>query len=222
MCFVGSCFTIVLFGQKMKSSVRLGFVRMAMPFRTVRATNGLRQERLYLDAAALQFGFNRVKDDLGCNTCKASPEDDRSARRLGIRSCKVTLNARCRLARAYYLSVTPNNRRISSPLDAARIADVLRTILYIADIVRWLLRTSVCTNRNLSSDSCRSSTSQSKCHDDAARLGGIAFELDCPLSTHPNWQQPQPISVRRSVTGPLATRLDRLVLATPRLICRVE
>jgi hypothetical protein len=80
MCFVGSCFTIVLFGQKMKSSVRRGFVRIAMPFQTVRATNGLTQERLYLDAAALQFGFNRVKDDLGWDNCKASPEDDRSAR----------------------------------------------------------------------------------------------------------------------------------------------
>jgi hypothetical protein len=52
-------------------------------------------------------------------------------------------------------------------------------ILYIADLFRWLMRISERTSRNLSSfNSCRSSASQSKGHDDAARLGGIAFELD--------------------------------------------
>jgi hypothetical protein len=35
---------------------------------------------LLLDATALQFGFNRVKDDLGRHYCKIGPEDDRSAR----------------------------------------------------------------------------------------------------------------------------------------------
>jgi hypothetical protein len=51
-----------------------------MPFQAARATNGLRQERLWLDASALQFGFNRGKDDLGWDRRKASPEDDRSSR----------------------------------------------------------------------------------------------------------------------------------------------
>jgi hypothetical protein len=90
----------------------------------------------------------------------------------GYSQCEMSVSSRVLFER------DTNKRRISSPLDAARIADVLRTILYIADIVRWLLRTSMRTNRNLSSDSCRSSASQSKGHDDAARLGGIAFELD--------------------------------------------
>jgi hypothetical protein len=40
----------------------------------------LRQERLSLEAAALQFGFYRVKEDLGWHHCKTGPEDDRSAR----------------------------------------------------------------------------------------------------------------------------------------------
>jgi hypothetical protein len=31
-------------------------------------------------AAALQFGFHRVKEDLGRHHCKIGPEDDRSAR----------------------------------------------------------------------------------------------------------------------------------------------
>jgi hypothetical protein len=70
---------IVLFGQKLKLSVRHGFVRIAIPFQTAHTTNGLRQECLYLDAAALQFCLNRIKDDLGRNNCKASPENDRSA-----------------------------------------------------------------------------------------------------------------------------------------------
>jgi hypothetical protein len=51
-------------------------------------------------------------------------------------------------------------------------------VLYIADLFGWLMRTSVRTSRNLSSIFCQSSASQSKGHDDAARLGGIAFELD--------------------------------------------
>jgi hypothetical protein len=33
-----------------------------------------------LDAAALQFGFYRVKEDLGWHHCKIGPEDDRGAR----------------------------------------------------------------------------------------------------------------------------------------------
>ena len=36
-----------------------------MPFQADRVTIGLKQERLWLDGAALQFGFDRVKDDLG-------------------------------------------------------------------------------------------------------------------------------------------------------------
>jgi hypothetical protein len=52
-------------------------------------------------------------------------------------------------------------------------------ILYIADLFRWLMRFTCAPARNLSPfNSCRSSASQSKGHDDAARLGGIAFELD--------------------------------------------
>jgi hypothetical protein len=35
---------------------------------------------LWLDAAAPQFGFYRVKDDLGWHHSKIGPEDDRSAR----------------------------------------------------------------------------------------------------------------------------------------------
>jgi hypothetical protein len=51
-------------------------------------------------------------------------------------------------------------------------------------------------------------------HDEAARLGGIAFEFVRPLPNPPNWQPPLPIPIRRQVTEPLATRLDRAVLAT--------
>jgi hypothetical protein len=51
-----------------------------MPFQTARATNGLRQKPLLLYAAALQFGFYRVKEDLGRHHGKIGPEDDRSAR----------------------------------------------------------------------------------------------------------------------------------------------
>jgi hypothetical protein len=51
-------------------------------------------------------------------------------------------------------------------------------ILYFADLFRWLMRTSVRSSRNLSSfNFYRSSALQSKGHDDAARLGGMAFEL---------------------------------------------
>jgi len=51
---------------------------------------------LQFDATALQFGFNRVKDDLGRHHCKASPEDGhKRARRLGIRSSKRSSHARC-------------------------------------------------------------------------------------------------------------------------------
>jgi hypothetical protein len=39
-----------------------------------------RQEPLLLYAAPLQFGFYRVKEDLGWHHCKIGPEDDRSAR----------------------------------------------------------------------------------------------------------------------------------------------
>jgi hypothetical protein len=35
---------------------------------------------LWVDAAALQFGFYRVKEDLGWYHRKISPEDDRSSR----------------------------------------------------------------------------------------------------------------------------------------------
>src|SRR3954447_4432323 len=34
----------------------------------------------WLEATPLQFGFNRVKDDLGRQYCKIGPEDDRGAR----------------------------------------------------------------------------------------------------------------------------------------------
>jgi hypothetical protein len=49
----------------MALSLRGGFVRMATPFQTACAANSLRQTSLELDAAALQFGFDPVKDDLG-------------------------------------------------------------------------------------------------------------------------------------------------------------
>jgi hypothetical protein len=39
-----------------------------------------RDERLWLDTAAFQFGFNRVKDELDRHHCKSRPEDDRSPR----------------------------------------------------------------------------------------------------------------------------------------------
>src|SRR5271154_5418303 len=35
----------------------------------------------WVDAVALQFDFNRVKDEFGRHHCKGCPEDDRSARR---------------------------------------------------------------------------------------------------------------------------------------------
>jgi hypothetical protein len=38
------------------------------------------REVLPLNIVALQFGFNRVKDNLGWHHCNASPEDDRGAR----------------------------------------------------------------------------------------------------------------------------------------------
>jgi hypothetical protein len=41
-----------------------------MRFQTACATNDLGQELLWLEAAALQFGFNRVEDDLGWHHCK--------------------------------------------------------------------------------------------------------------------------------------------------------
>jgi hypothetical protein len=47
-----------------------------------------------------------------------------------------------------YLNVTPNKQRISS---LQKIADVRRTILFIADLFRWLMCNSVRTSRNLSS-----------------------------------------------------------------------
>jgi hypothetical protein len=42
--------------------------------------NNFGQEPSLLDAATLQFGFNRVKEDLGWLYCENGPEDDRSAR----------------------------------------------------------------------------------------------------------------------------------------------
>ena len=33
-----------------------------------------------IDAAALQLGFNRLKDNLGWHHCKIGPEDDHGAR----------------------------------------------------------------------------------------------------------------------------------------------
>jgi hypothetical protein len=38
------------------------------------------QRPLWLGATALQFGFNRVKDDLGRHYCKIGPEDDHGVR----------------------------------------------------------------------------------------------------------------------------------------------
>jgi hypothetical protein len=51
------------------------------------------------------------------------------------------------------------------------VSDVLRTILFIADLFRWLMRNSVRACRSLSSfNFCQSSASQSEGLDDAARL----------------------------------------------------
>jgi hypothetical protein len=51
-----------------------------MPLKAARATKGLGQERLSLNATAIQFGFNSVKDDLGRHYGKIGPEDGHSAR----------------------------------------------------------------------------------------------------------------------------------------------
>jgi hypothetical protein len=77
-----------------------------MRFQIACATNGLGQEPLWLDAAALQFGFYRLKDDLGWHHNKIGPEDDRSARGDEVVG------------------------------HAVRVADVLRMILFIPDPFR--------------------------------------------------------------------------------------
>jgi hypothetical protein len=68
-----------------------------MPFQADRVTIGRKQERLWLDGAALQFGFDRVKDDLGWYHRQIHPEDDGGAREIGSQSARRS-QYRCRLA----------------------------------------------------------------------------------------------------------------------------
>jgi hypothetical protein len=72
------------------------------------------QRPLWLNAAALQTRFYRVKEALGWHHCKIGPEDDRGARGDEVFGHeKTSPNARCRLARACHLNVTPSKRPIS-------------------------------------------------------------------------------------------------------------
>jgi hypothetical protein len=78
MCFVISRSTNVLWPRCYQTAAA---VSLGQPRRSRQLAQRMASDRnLWLDVAALQFGFNRVEDDLGWHHCKASPEDDRSAR----------------------------------------------------------------------------------------------------------------------------------------------
>jgi hypothetical protein len=70
-------------------------------------------QRSRVDAAALQFGFNRFKDEFGRHQCKGCSEDDRSPRRRAPNS-ELTYTNSFQYSLTSYLR-TSSTQVVSSP-----------------------------------------------------------------------------------------------------------